>query len=162
DVPFELACRAHGVITVHDVTDLVELAVAHCSGAGRRGTGVGVVTTSGGAGSLAADQIEAHGLRVPVLSARTQARLREVLPAFGAAGNPVDVTADLMVREPEDLARVCSIVADDEGVDQVLLAVTNLVGPMADRVAATLHPPPEAPLTMAYLAAPDRIEGPVR
>lgn len=161
DTPFELACEQHGVIVVHDIADLVELAVAHRAGPVRRGGGVGVVTTSGGAGSLAADQIEAHGLQVPVLSARTQARLREVLPAFGAAENPVDVTADLMVREPEDLARVCTIVAEDERVDQVLLAVTNLVGPMADRVAASLASPGAVPLTMAYLAAPDRIAAPV-
>lgn len=162
DVPFELACEQHGVITVHDIADLVELAVAHRAGARERGTGVGVVTTSGGVGSLVADQIEAHGLQVPVLSARTQARLREVLPSFGAAENPVDVTADLMMREPEDLARVCAIVSEDEGVDQVLLAVTNLVGPMADRVALTLTPSPEVPLTMAYLAASDRIGAPVQ
>lgn len=161
DAPFQLACEQYGVIAVQDVADLVELAVARRAGPGLRGTDVGVVTTSGGAGSLAADQLEAHGLRVPVLSARTQARLREVLPAFGAAENPVDVTADLMMREPEDLARVCAIVAEDEAVDQVLLAVTNLVGQMADRVAATLAPPTDVPLTMAYLAAPDRIEGPV-
>ena len=161
DVGFELACERYGVITVRDIADLVELAVALRAGSGRRGSGVGVVTTSGGAGSLAADQIEGRGLRVPVLSARTQARLRQLLPAFGAAENPVDVTADLMVRAPEDLARVCAIVAEDEGVDQVLLAVTNLVGPMADRVADTLRPPDGTPLTVAYLAAPDRIAAPV-
>jgi acyl-CoA synthetase (NDP forming) len=162
DVPFELACEMHGVITAGDIADLVELAVARRAGAGERGPRVGVVTTSGGAGSLAADQLEARGLRVPVLSPRTQTRLRELLPAFGAAENPVDVTADLMMREPEDLARVCAIVAEDEAVDQVLLAVTNLVGPMADHVAATLVPPPGVPLTMAYLAAPDRTVAPIQ
>jgi acyl-CoA synthetase (NDP forming) len=161
DVAFQLACEQHGVITVPDVADLVELVVARRAGPGQRGTGVGVVTTSGGAGSLAADQIEAHGLTVPVLSEHTQARLRAVLPVFGAAQNPVDVTADLMMRAPEDLAQVCLIVAEDEGVDQVLLAATNLVGQMADRVAATLTSPATAPLSMAYLAAPDRIEAPV-
>jgi acyl-CoA synthetase (NDP forming) len=44
----------------------------------------------------------------------------------------------------------------------VLLAVTNVVGDMAERVAASLTSPASAAMTMAYLAAPDRIAGPVR
>jgi acetate---CoA ligase (ADP-forming) len=157
DRPFELACDRYGVSRVTDLADLVDLAVATRAGHTTRGTGVAVVTTSGGAGGLAADRVEACGLSVPVLCEQTQRRLREVLPAFGSAVNPVDVTADLMTRAPEDLDVVCRIVADDPGVDQILLAVTNLVGDMAAKVAASLDPGREVPLTMAYLAAPDRI-----
>lgn len=157
DRPFELACDRFGVARVADLNDLVDLAVATRAGHATRGRAVAVVTTSGGAGGLAADRVEGCGLSVPVLSEQTQRRLREVLPAFASTTNPVDVTADLMTRAPEELNGVCRIVADDPGVDQVLLAVTNLVGEMATTVTASLDPGREVPLTMAYLAAPDRI-----
>lgn len=161
DVPFALTCAQYGVAVVEDVADLVEIAVSTRAGSARRGRAVAVITTSGGAGGLAADQAEDFGMTVPVLGERTQSRLREVLPSFAAAENPVDVTADLMMRQPEDLMRVCAIVADDPDVDQVLLTVTNLVGSMADRVVEALRPTTGAPLSVAYLAAPDRIAGPV-
>ena len=45
----------------------------------------------GGAAVLMADRAEEVGLRVPALTAETQARMREVIPGFGVAGNPVDV-----------------------------------------------------------------------
>jgi acyl-CoA synthetase (NDP forming) len=161
DEPFRLACARDGVPVVDDVADLVELAVATRRDPRPRGPRVGVITTSGGAGGLAADRIEAAGLRVPTLGGPTRERLRALLPAFAATGNPVDVTADLMMRRPEDLAEVCRVVADDPDIDQVLLAVTNLVGDMADRVAGALSPP-SVPLSVAYLAAPDRIAVPTQ
>ncbi|HEX5326920.1 MAG TPA: acetate--CoA ligase family protein, partial [Acetobacteraceae bacterium] len=40
-----------------------------------------------------ADTLVAHGLEVPVLSPALQAALRPFMPAYGAAQNPVDVTA---------------------------------------------------------------------
>ena len=48
---------------------------------------------SGGAGIWGADTVSLQGLQVPELSAGIQAEIKRLLPSYGAAGNPIDVTA---------------------------------------------------------------------
>lgn len=57
-----------------------------------RGPRVGIVTNSGGTGVELTDLLSEQGLHVPELSGALQRELTEVLPAFGSARNPVDVT----------------------------------------------------------------------
>src|SRR3546814_17176514 len=82
------------------------------------GPGVGLITQSGGAGVLMADRAEEVGLRVPVLQDGTVAKLREILPAFGAAKNPVDVTAQF-IADPSMLRDSVKIVLDAPQVDKI-------------------------------------------
>src|SRR5690606_393522 len=63
------------------------------------GNGLGIVTQSGGAGVMMTDRAEELGLAVPVLQPATSTALSAVMPAFGASGNPVDVTGQF-VAEP--------------------------------------------------------------
>ena len=52
-----------------------------------------MLTVSGGAGIWGADTVALQGLQVPELSAGIQAEIMKLLPSYGAAGNPIDVTA---------------------------------------------------------------------
>jgi acyl-CoA synthetase (NDP forming) len=88
--------------------------------AGRR---IGIVTTSGGAGTWLADDVIAAGLELPVLSAGVQARLRELIPAYGSPANPVDATAQVLGRG--GVAPVLRLVADSGEVD-ALVQITTL------------------------------------
>ena len=85
--------RQAGVLAVDRLDELTEL-VATLSWqplpAGRR---IAIVSNAGGAGVLAADACEAHGLIVPPLSDRTQRPLRRLLPRGAATANPVDTSA---------------------------------------------------------------------
>jgi acetate---CoA ligase (ADP-forming) len=58
-----------------------------------RGDRVAVLTVSGGAGIWGADTVSMQGLQVPELSASIQSEIRKLLPSYGAASNPIDVTA---------------------------------------------------------------------
>jgi acyl-CoA synthetase (NDP forming) len=114
-----------------------------------------VVTTSGGAGSLAADRCSDADLDLPELRTATQDRLRPLIPAFGALANPVDVTAQLFTRGADAFGDVCRIVADDPGVDAVAVVLTMVVGPAGaalaeDLVAASARL--ATPLMVAWLA----------
>ncbi|MFA4902691.1 MAG: acetate--CoA ligase family protein [Desulfobaccales bacterium] len=53
-----------------------------------------ITTSSGGAAILAIDAAEKSGLVVPELNSILKERLREMLPAHCAVGNPVDLTGD--------------------------------------------------------------------
>lgn len=138
DVAFVLTSEEHGVVLVHDIDELLAVAAVLATGKRSEGRRVAVVTTSGGAGSLAADQCEDLGLEMPELSAETQDRLRPLIPAFGALANPVDVTAQLFNRGAHAFGDVCRIVADDPSVDAVAVFVTMVVGDAGARLAEDL------------------------
>ncbi|MEK7862714.1 MAG: CoA-binding protein, partial [Chloroflexota bacterium] len=61
----------------------------------RSGGGLAIVTISGGPCVAAADACEEAGVAVPELSATTQARVRALIPEFGAPRNPVDMTPQM-------------------------------------------------------------------
>jgi acetate---CoA ligase (ADP-forming) len=162
DAAFEASCIDAGVLVVDDVNDFDELAVSVRRRRPRARRGVGVVTTSGGAGGLAADHLARAGLAVPKLSDATTKRLRSLLPAFAGLNNPVDVTAELMMRRPQDLRAVSATLLEDPAVDEVLLVLTNVVGEMAQTVADAFADADGPPLSIAYLAAPDQITNAVQ
>jgi acyl-CoA synthetase (NDP forming) len=78
------------------------------------------VTPSGGASEIIADRAEDEGLELPPFADRTIARLTEIMPDFGSAANPLDVTGYVVVDRTL-LSRALRIVAEDPGIDVVLL-----------------------------------------
>ena len=115
DRVFDGLARQFGIIRARNeehMLDMVDV-LAHCSLP--EGTGIGLVTQSGGAGVLIADRAEELGLSLPTLSDETQAKLREVLPAFGSGANPVDVTAQF-IAEPEILLNGLRLTLADPAV----------------------------------------------
>jgi acetyl coenzyme A synthetase (ADP forming)-like protein len=118
DITVDALFRQAGVIrtdTLEEMFDVAALLATQPPPAGRR---VAIVTNAGGPGILCADACEAEGLLVPVLDERTQARLREILPPEASTANPVDMIAS---ATPEQYREVVRIVADDPGVDAVIV-----------------------------------------
>ena len=96
-----------------------------------------MVTTSGGSGILAADACETHGLQLARFAPATQKLLDEVVPAYGATGNPVDVTATVM-SNAELFDRTLDVITGDAGVDMVVACFCVLTGKDVDDVVASL------------------------
>jgi len=117
---FEAVCEHHGVQLVDDMRGLLQAAAA----AGQRAPGrrVGIVTASGGLAAILADQCEDLGLTVPRLSATTSGRISDLIPSFGAAHNPIDVTGQI-VNDPAMLAGVVEALDASGEVDAVGLFV---------------------------------------
>lgn len=99
--------------------------------------GVGVITTSGGSGILAADAIEAEGLTLAALDATTIDAIERVIPAYGSAANPVDVTAAVMA-EPGLFEKCVHELAADPAVDAIVACFAVLVGDDVLRIARAL------------------------
>lgn len=159
DKAFDLLCQELGILVLEDLSQAVDLATAWQ--ARLRGRGVGIVTTSGGAGSLAADALDRHGLVVSSLATTTGAALAECLPGFAALQNPVDVTAQLLLTEPGRFREVCQIVARDKGVDHVLVVITVVVGQIARGFAeavSRLRMEDGVSVSVVYLASHDRTQ----
>jgi acyl-CoA synthetase (NDP forming) len=73
-----------------EVMDLVEILLRYPVPPTK---GPGILTASGAYVALTNDFAEELGLEIPELASETIARLKEVLPAYGNYGNPLDTTA---------------------------------------------------------------------
>jgi acyl-CoA synthetase (NDP forming) len=86
------------IARARDQEHAVDLAMAFDRTRRPAGPRVGVLTSSGGAGTWLADDLVAAGLDVPLLSEAVQAGLRALIPAYGSPANPVDATAQVFSR----------------------------------------------------------------
>ena len=112
----DAVCRATGILRVDSPRELFETTVALLDAPRPRGNRVAVITEGGGHGGIAADALEAAGLRVPAFGAALEGRLREALP--GSAGtNPLDFA--LGTTEPDAYARALPVLAAADEVDAV-------------------------------------------
>ncbi|MFL5257574.1 MAG: acetate--CoA ligase family protein [Rhodopila sp.] len=114
----------YGVIEAEDADEAIAIAGLLLTCPLPKGRRAGIITVSGGGGAWMADTLSAHGLEVPTLSAETQARLRPLMPSYGASGNPVDVTAQGSNTGPA-LMTVMEHLADSDEIDMLVL-VTSL------------------------------------
>lgn len=140
DIAFTLVSQRYGVRLVDDVDEMLSVAAMLSHGGSVRGRRVGVITTSGGAGSLAADHAAEHGLSLPELAPAAQAALSVLVPDFGAVANPVDVTAQLFNRDgaADALGRVVTIVSEEPDVDVVAVVLTMVTGELGASLARDL------------------------
>jgi len=135
DRAFELVSRSMDVILVDDVDELVNVGHALLALPLPAGDRVGIVTTSGGAGALAADACHREGLAVEPMELDSQTALAKLVPAFGAVGNPVDVTVQLLTRLDDSFSKVCRAVAAASTVDSVIVLATSPMGDLGRRLA---------------------------
>jgi acyl-CoA synthetase (NDP forming) len=115
DAVFDAVIRQYGVLRARNEEQMLDMLQALSQDRRPAGFGLGIATQSGGAGVMMADRAEEVGLAVPELSASTQERLLQVMPAFGAAGNPVDVTGQFVAR-PELLRESVVALLDDPDI----------------------------------------------
>lgn len=157
DGAYRVAAREHGVVEASDIDDLVRLAHAHLALPRSAGPSTVIVTTSGGAGSLAADKAHELGLTIEDLRPETQERLATLVPDFGAIDNPVDVTAQIFrSSEIDDFVEVCRIGCAAQEVDAIVIALTLVTGELAASMAtalAELIPQVSKPVALVWAAA---------
>jgi acyl-CoA synthetase (NDP forming) len=92
DAVRDAALRQAGVVRVRTGLQVLDAARALSGQPMPRGRRVAVITNSGGTGVELADLLADEGLTVPELSAALQDELRALLPGYGSAVNPVDMT----------------------------------------------------------------------
>lgn len=123
DAVFSSACAQLGIRLV----DSIEAAGIACAvmvraqQAPAKGRRIALVSNSGGVAALFADMLSSADLQIGALSDATRTALAPNLPGQEASGfNPADVNV-LPYGEPSRYLDVVRAVADDEGVDAILL-----------------------------------------
>jgi acetate---CoA ligase (ADP-forming) len=137
DRVYDAVFRELGVIRVDGLQTLLDVTITLSAAPPVGGPRLGVVSTSGGACSLIADEAERLGLLVPELPPTVQAAVAEVIPPFGATRNPVDLTMAVTER-PEMVGQVTEILASCDDVDTVLVCLTTNADPPAALGARSL------------------------
>ena len=127
--------RSLGVVVTGDMDELIETCVLfQHARKPPEGDGVAVLNVSGGEIALTCDLGETAGLRFAKLEAVTMQRLRDELPSFATASNPLDVTGSA-VSDTGLYRRCVDILARDP--DVAILAVSQDCPPgIGQRAAA--------------------------
>jgi acyl-CoA synthetase (NDP forming) len=108
--------RVHRADTLEELFDFAKALAYLPKPKGRR---LMISTSSGGAAILAIDEAEKNGLTVPEPNPILQERLREMLPAHCAVGNPVDLTGDA-ISAPDLYKKVMDKTRDDYDTQVVI------------------------------------------
>ncbi len=132
DKVVEAAFEQAGILRVTNVDVMFDLAECFSKLPLPRGRRVAIMSEGGGDNSVAADNAEAHGLEVPVLSEETQEKIRPFLLKGMPAQNPIDYggTAE---ENPHMITECCRVCMETDEVDAVY--ITGFFGGFKEIIA---------------------------
>jgi len=152
DAILDAALRQAGVVRVRTGLQALDGARALASQPVPRGPRIAVVTNSGGTGVELTDLLADEGLTIPELSGRLQDELRTLLPQYGSARNPVDMTpawrlfttvypaAIEMLARSGEVDAVVPVLLQRSASPEVAAAVRDAVGRLrADEVPVPVY-----------------------
>jgi acyl-CoA synthetase (NDP forming) len=115
--------ESSGIISTNSIMDFLHylrtLSFAQEYNIFPKGNKVGIVTDSGGSGSMMAKTAELYGLSVPEFSRELKNTIFEIIPPTASANNPIDVTFD--VNFVNLLYKLPKIVMKSGEVDAVIV-----------------------------------------
>lgn len=114
-----------GVLFIDSLDELIDTVCVVVKSPVPRAYGVAFMTDSGAAKTYAIDVSDDIGLFLPELTSHTLATLKEALPPYAIASNPVDITA-MGLNDPSLYARVAASLLDDDDVG--CLVVSSMPG----------------------------------
>ena len=119
---YDAVFAKYGFIVSNDLDEAVTIAAVLATNPMPRGDRVAVLTVSGGAGIWGADTVSLQGLQVPELSAAIQAEIGKLMPSYGSARNPIDVTAQGV--HSGGLQKSIDLLGASDEVDAILVVLS--------------------------------------
>lgn len=119
---YDAVFAKYGFIISNDLDEALTIAAVLASNPLPRGDRVAVVTVSGGAGIWGADAVALRGLQVPELSEKIQAGIKALMPSYGSARNPIDVTAQGVTSG--GLQKSVDLLTASDEVDAILVVLS--------------------------------------
>ena len=162
-----------GILQVQSIGDLVEAAEvlttpllrlqsADHSDGGKRRRGVGIVAP-GATRTVMADAAEALGVPLAEFSEETEAALSDVIPSYGSARNPVDVTAQVSTGGMfED---VLDVMGRDSATEALIIQWGNRGMHRVAEIQASGHEVQKSinkPVVVGFLGEPWELDGEAR
>ncbi|HLG85473.1 MAG TPA: acetate--CoA ligase family protein [Bradyrhizobium sp.] len=119
---YDAVFATYGFVVCNDLDEAMTIAAVLTSNPLPKGDRVAVLTVSGGAGIWGADAAALQGLQVPELSQDIQDEIMTLLPSYGSARNPIDVTAQGV--HSGGLQRSIDLLTSSDEVDAILVVLS--------------------------------------
>ncbi|MEH2511735.1 acyl-CoA synthetase (NDP forming) [Nitrobacteraceae bacterium AZCC 1564] len=119
---YDAVFAKYGLIVSNDLDEAVAIAAAFATAPLARGKRAAIVTVSGGAGAWVADTLAGEGLQIPELAVSMQAKIRSLIPSYGSAGNPVDITAQAV--HSGGLQKVIELLDRSDDIDLIVVVLS--------------------------------------
>ncbi|MBM7630916.1 acetate--CoA ligase family protein [Geomicrobium sediminis] len=123
DEMFQTIAKQYGVVIANDVDDLVDLMKIFSRAKQMHGKRVATISNSGAAGITMADYSEQLGLDLVRLEESTLKQISSIIPSYGSAVNPIDVTAQAL-KEQHIIADTLDVLAKASEVDAIVVQTT--------------------------------------
>jgi len=159
DSVLNAAFRRAGVLRVHRIADLFDMAEVLSKQPRPKGPRLAVITNAGGPGVLATDMLVTEGGEIAQLSEESSRKLNEFLPSHWSRSNPVDLLADATA---ERFVKAVEIVSADSGNDGILVILTPQAMTDATAIAKGLSAfkkIPGKPILASWMGAGEVTEG---
>jgi acetyltransferase len=115
------AFRRCGVLRVHTISDLFDMAEILAKQPRPKGNRLSIVTNAGGPGAIATDALISGGGALSELAPETLTELDLILPAQWSHHNPIDILGDASC---DRYAQTLEVVANDPNSDGLLVILT--------------------------------------
>lgn len=112
--------RQAAIVRADDYDDIISFSKLFLADKLPKGRNTVIVTSSGGRGINEADRCESFGLHVVPLSEETKAKIREDIPSYASATNPIDLTAAASVTNPELFLAPMKALTEDPDVHNII------------------------------------------
>lgn len=150
--------RELGVVRVRDSSAAIDATAALSTGKRLAGRNIAIVSIAGGFGVEMTDLAETSGLTVPALLADAQARLRNLLPFFGATRNPVDLTGVALTQKGV-MNGALDVVVNEQGIDGVVVIVTFSHDPAFAEAIIEANAQTPKPIVVCWTGGSDQNPG---
>lgn len=135
DEVYDAVFEQMGVIRVNDIEECIDIGKLMTSTFKiPSGKGIGILSTSGGAGVLCADTAVECGLDVVSLQPKTQEIVQGLIPNFGSSFNPVDMTGQI-ISNVGGFSILLQAMLADPGIDALVVVMTMVSGELGMRMS---------------------------
>ena len=133
---YSAAFKQAGIIEAEESEDIFDFAKVLANQPILKNNKIAIVTDGGGFGIVAADAAINHGLELPELEESTIKSLKKILPSYGIAKNPVDLTGDANV---ERYQKALEAVLNDKNVSGVVVIALMQIPTLTDEIIHVLR-----------------------
>jgi acetyl coenzyme A synthetase (ADP forming)-like protein len=133
---YSAAFKQAGIIEAKSSEEIFDFAKALANQPVMKDNKIAVVTDGGGFGIVATDAAVQDGLELPALEAESVKALKNLLPEYGIAKNPVDLTGDATV---ERYQKALEIVLKDKNIAGVACIALMQIPTLTDEIVDILR-----------------------
>ena len=121
---YDAALKEAGVVRARTLEDLLDWSRALAMLPPPKGENVLIVTGAGGSGVLLSDSCADYGLSLMQVPPDLDAAFKELIPPFGASGNPIDITGG---EPPDTYRKAIRLALNDDRVHALILGYWHTI-----------------------------------